>query len=180
MDPAKGGIKHDGDKTQWHLLPLEAVEGAVRVMMHGAKKYSKYNWANGMPYSRVLDAALRHINSIYQGEDKDPDSGLDHVDHAICELLFLKYYMIHNVGEDDRFKRPEQPNAPITVTRLLAGFGPQWTNTGVVTSTPTQSVAYNVPAADRLDYIKRMITQYDTVGDLTHEDIEGDKNYWGV
>lgn len=105
MDPNKGGIKHDDGKTQWHLLPLEAVEGAVRVMMHGAKKYSAYNWANGMPYTRVLDAAMRHINAIYQGEDKDPDSGLDHVDHAICELLFLKYYMIHRVGEDDRFKR---------------------------------------------------------------------------
>lgn len=105
MDPSKGGIKHDADKTQWHLLPLEAVEGAVRVMMHGAKKYSAYNWANGMLYTRVLDAAVRHINSIYQGEDKDPDSQLDHVDHALCELLFLKYYMIHGVGEDDRFKR---------------------------------------------------------------------------
>lgn len=105
MDPTKGGIKHDDGKTQWHLLPLEAVEGAVRVMMHGAKKYSAYNWANGMPYTRVLDAAMRHINAIYQGEDKDPDSGLDHVDHALCELIFLKYYMLHKKGEDDRFKR---------------------------------------------------------------------------
>lgn len=112
MDPTKGGIKHDDGKTQWHLLPLEAVEGAVRVMMHGAKKYSAYNWANGMPYTRVLDAAMRHINAIYQGEDKDPDSGLDHVDHAICELLFLKYYMIHKKGEDDRFKRG-QPDPPL-------------------------------------------------------------------
>ena len=109
MDPEKGGIKHDGDKTQWHLLPHEAVEGAVRVLMHGAKKYSAFNWAKGMPYTRVLDATQRHLNAIYQGEDKDPDSGLDHVDHAICELVFLKYYMIHGVGEDDRFKRtPEQ------------------------------------------------------------------------
>lgn len=117
MDPDKGGIKHDGDKTQWHLLPHEAVEGAVRVLMHGAKKYSAFNWAKGMPYTRVLDATQRHLNAIYQGEDKDPDSGLDHVDHAICELVFLKYYMIHGVGEDDRFKRtPEQRQ----VSRALA------------------------------------------------------------
>jgi hypothetical protein len=117
MDPEKGGIKHDGDKTQWHLLPHEAVEGAVRVLMHGAKKYSAFNWAKGMPYTRVLDATQRHLNAIYQGEDKDPDSGLDHVDHAICELVFLKYYMIHGVGEDDRFKRtPEQRQ----VSRALA------------------------------------------------------------
>ena len=117
MDPDKGGIKHDGGKTQWHLLPHEAVEGAVRVLMHGAKKYSAFNWAKGMPYTRVLDATQRHLNAIYQGEDKDPDSGLDHVDHAICELVFLKYYMIHGVGEDDRFKRtPEQRQ----VSRALA------------------------------------------------------------
>ena len=117
MDPEKGGIKHDGDKTQWHLLPHEAVEGAVRVLMHGAKKYSAFNWAKGMPYTRVLDATQRHLNAIYQGEDKDPESGLDHVDHAICELVFLKYYMIHGVGEDDRFKRtPEQRQ----VSRALA------------------------------------------------------------
>jgi hypothetical protein len=105
MDPDKGGIKYDGDKTQWHLLPFESVEGAVRVLMHGAKKYSAFNWAKGMPYTRVLDATQRHLNAIYQGEDKDPDSDLDHVDHALCELLFLKYYMIHRVGDDDRFKR---------------------------------------------------------------------------
>lgn len=117
MDPEKGGIKHDGDKTQWHLLPHEAVEGAVRVLMHGAKKYSAYNWAKGMPYTRVLDATQRHLHAIYQGEDKDPESGLDHVDHAICELIFLKYYMLHGVGEDDRFKRtPEQRQ----VSRALA------------------------------------------------------------
>lgn len=119
MDPAKGGIKFDGGKTQWHLLPFEAVEGAVKVLMHGAAKYAAYNWANGMPYTRVLDATMRHLHAIYQGEDKDPDSGLDHVDHALCELIFLKYYMLHGVGEDDRFKRGSQVAARARLTELV-------------------------------------------------------------
>lgn len=150
MDPEKGGIKHDGDKPQWHLLPFEAVEGAVRVLMHGAKKYSAYNWSKGMPYTRVLDAAQRHLNAIYQGEDKDPDSGLDHVDHAICELVFLKYYMIHGVGEDDRFKRG-QPPQKAQVSQALAHSQRQ--------------------------YAKMLMK---IIEDIPHEDAEGDPNYWGV
>ncbi len=118
MDPTKGGIKFDGGKPQWHLLPLETLEGVVRVLMHGAKKYAPFNWANGMPYTRVLDATMRHINAIYQGEDKDPDSGLDHVDHALCELIFLKYYMLHGKGEDDRFKRGGEEKPPEHVWRV--------------------------------------------------------------
>lgn len=209
-DLTKGGVKFDQDKPEWSLLPLKScLEGVIRVLMVGAKKYTRHNWKAGMPWSRVLDATKRHLVAWEEGEDLDNETSLNHIDHALCELLFLRYYITHNVGEDDRFKRPTQPNAPITVTRLLAGFGPQWTNTGVVTSTPTQCVAYNIPAADRLDYIKRMTTPVgdsaqahqrekmnnlypeefwaglskglrDADPDLTHEDIEGDKNYWGV
>jgi hypothetical protein len=152
MDPDKGGIKYDGDKTQWHLLPFESVEGAVRVLMHGAKKYSAFNWAKGMPYTRVLDATQRHLNAIYQGEDKDPESGLDHVDHAICELIFLKYYMLHGVGEDDRFKR----HAP---------------------RTPEQQQVSKVLAESQRQYAKMLRK---IIEDIPHEDAEGDPNYWGV
>jgi hypothetical protein len=36
----------------------------------------------------------------------DPEFGQDHIDHALCALLFLRWYKLHNVGEDDR---PEVP-----------------------------------------------------------------------
>jgi hypothetical protein len=105
-----------------------------------------------MPYTRVLDATQRHLNAIYQGEDKDPESGLDHVDHAICELIFLKYYMLHGVGEDDRFKR----HAP---------------------RTPEQQQVSKVLAESQRQYAKMLRK---IIEDIPHEDAEGDPNYWGV
>jgi ribosomal protein L7/L12 len=104
MDMEKGGVKHDGDKLQWHLLPMVLLEGVVRVLMHGAQKYAAWNWTKGMPFSRTLNAAKRHIVAFEEGEELDPDSQLHHIDHAICCLIFLRFNIQSGVKErDDRY-----------------------------------------------------------------------------
>lgn len=38
----------------------------------GSKKYADRNWEKGMPFSRYIDSALRHINKYKMGlEDED-------------------------------------------------------------------------------------------------------------
>lgn len=38
----------------------------------GSKKYADRNWEKGMPFSRYIDSALRHINKYEMGlEDED-------------------------------------------------------------------------------------------------------------
>ncbi len=105
-EESKGGTKSDQGKTEWSLLPLEALEGCTKVLMFGAKKYDRHNWRKGMLWSRIYDALFRHLKAWWGGEDLDPETGLSHLDHALCELIFLRYYEQQGrYGEsDDRFK----------------------------------------------------------------------------
>lgn len=87
-------VKHDSSKTDWSLMPFEAVEEINRVLEFGAQKYSAHNWktGSGFKYSRVLNSLLRHIFAYIRGEDRDPESGLSHLAHAGCNIVFLLYY----------------------------------------------------------------------------------------
>lgn len=75
------------------------------VMAFGAKKYARDNWRKGMAWSRVIDAAMRHLLAIADGEDLDPETGEPHAAHARCCMAFLIEYQKYGLGEDDRFKR---------------------------------------------------------------------------
>ena len=96
--------KHDSGKNRLELIPTSGVEAAGRAFTFGATKYSAHNWANGFDWSRLIGAALRHITSFNNGEDKDPESGLSHVDHALACLMMLAAHETEKLGNDDRRK----------------------------------------------------------------------------
>jgi len=91
-DMKKEGVKFDGDKVRMELLPFDALEGVAKVLTFGAKKYDDRNWELGMDHERLLGATLRHQSAILQGELIDPESGLPHIDHAICGLMMVSAY----------------------------------------------------------------------------------------
>lgn len=99
-----GGTKHDQGKPSLALLPGESLEEVAKVLDFGANKYGVYNWRKGFTYTRVTSAALRHIFAFLRGEDKDPETGLSHIAHAICGLLFLLTFILTKTGTDDRYK----------------------------------------------------------------------------
>lgn len=83
-------VKHDQDKPRWDLLPLEAVGYVVDVLTFGAKKYAPDGWRQVPEWRRrYYAAALRHLVAWWKGERVDPESGLPHLAHAGCCLLFL-------------------------------------------------------------------------------------------
>lgn len=99
----KTALKFDKDKIRLELIPFEAVEEIAKVMTFGAKtKYDDHNWRNGFKYSRLLGAALRHIFLWARGQNTDPESGLSHLAHAGCCILFLITHELEELGEDDR------------------------------------------------------------------------------
>lgn len=109
QDPQLGvAVKKDQGKTDWSLMPWESVEQINQVLEFGAKKYSAHNWkeGKGFSYTRVLNSLLRHVFSYIRGEDRDPETGLSHLAHAGCNVLFLLYYEIHKdrYSNDDRVK----------------------------------------------------------------------------
>lgn len=103
-DNLGSGTKYDTYKTRMDLLPVESLTEVAKVLAMGAGKYGDYNWARGIKYSRVLAAILRHLFSYISGEDKDPESGLSHLAHAACGLLFLLHYEKYRAEYDDRSK----------------------------------------------------------------------------
>jgi len=85
------GLKHDAEKPRWELLPLATVEDIVKVLTYGAQKYAPNNWQLVTPKERYLAAALRHITAWQSGEPVDAESGLPHLAHALCSIMFLHY-----------------------------------------------------------------------------------------
>lgn len=64
----------------------------------------QWNWAKGFTWSRLIGAALRHLFAFARGEDRDPESGLSHLAHAGCCILFLITHERCKLGTDDRYK----------------------------------------------------------------------------
>ncbi len=98
----KEAIRHDDNKLPWHLFPMNAASEVVKVLQFGAKKYDERNWEKGMAFSRCFNSCIRHLNAWWYREDNDPESGLCHLSHAACNILFLIFYGLRGVGTDDR------------------------------------------------------------------------------
>lgn len=96
------GIKYDGEKPDYSLVPFGALDEVVKVLTHGASKYDRFNWEH-VEDIRYQAAALRHISSYMQGEKYDPETGINHLAHAICSLMFL-------VEFDNKSKKPVYTN----------------------------------------------------------------------
>lgn len=98
--------KQDSGKPRMSLVPPIALAEVAKVMTFGAQKYGPHNWEYGMEWSRLLDAALRHLNAFNRNEDLDLESGLSHLAHAACEVLMLLEYTQKRRGLDDRTNEP--------------------------------------------------------------------------
>ncbi len=96
------GIKFDSEKIRVDLLPPDALEEISKVLTYGAAKYGDRNWELGMDWNRPYGALLRHLWAWWKGEDYDPESGIHHLAHAGCNILFLLSYMKRGVGKDNR------------------------------------------------------------------------------
>ena len=90
MHNVPGGIKYDDDKLRYDLIPTEALEALARVLTYGAAKYAPNDWQHLPEFeSRYTAALYRHIEAWRKGEAVDPESGIHHLEHALCNLTFL-------------------------------------------------------------------------------------------
>jgi hypothetical protein len=97
------GAKHfDKGKAPLDQLPFEALFDVAQVMAFGEKKYGRNNWRSGMDWERLIGSTLRHIGKWQMKQTLDEESGLNHLAHATCCLLYLLTYQKLGLGKDDR------------------------------------------------------------------------------
>lgn len=91
------------------LIPRAALDQIGQVLSFGAEKYDAHNWRKGYEWSKSYDALMRHMLAFWDGETFDPESGLPHLAHAGCHVLFMLTWLAEQ-GEggefDDRFVPP--------------------------------------------------------------------------
>lgn len=101
----KKATKHDSEKPRMDLLSSRWLLGTSRVLTFGMRKYAAHNWRKGLESSRLYSALQRHLVAWNDGEDLDSESGLPHLYHAACCLMFLSETMETNAKMDTRYKR---------------------------------------------------------------------------
>jgi len=97
------GVKFDSDKPRMDLLDNHFLLGLSSVLTFGAKKYAAHNWRKGISISRLIAAAYRHLGAFNSGEDNDPESGISHLFHAACCIMFASWMIAFRKDMDDRY-----------------------------------------------------------------------------
>lgn len=100
-------IKSALGKARLGLIPLRLLCGVARVFAYGAKRYAPGNFHNATlddgAGERYVSGAMRHLsamqcdNGLHTPESLaalDEESGLPHIDHAICGLVMLRSIMV--------------------------------------------------------------------------------------
>lgn len=90
-------------KVPFSCVPVPVLAEVALGMYEGARKYGRHNYrVIGVRGSVYYDATLRHVTAWWEGEDLDPDSGINHISKAIASLVVLRDAMMQNKFVDDR------------------------------------------------------------------------------
>lgn len=101
-DELGSGARFNGGKIDFSLIPLSTMVDEARVWEYGKAKYAAWNWAKGMDWSVPFACLMRHMAAWQKGEECDPESGLPHLAHAMCNLRMLTLYAETYPQGDDR------------------------------------------------------------------------------
>jgi len=162
---AKGsGARYNEGKPDYSMIPLCTMEDEIRVWMYGAKKYAKNNWMKGMDWDVPFACMMRHMAAWQRGEENDPETGLPHLAHAMCNLRMLTLYSKtyregdHRPAEWLQEYMPVRPvqepvPGPIEVKSAAASVTPSWAMykppINGVTGQPLSSIDYESDIALR-------------------------------
>ena len=100
------GRKFDSEKPMLYLLPPKSINEVGKVLTYGAQKYDPENWRKVDDLqNRYTSAALRHIFAHMEGEEDDKETGLSHLAHAMCCLLFKLEDKLIGESKEERTRK---------------------------------------------------------------------------
>lgn len=121
LTPSSYAVKDDAFKPQLGLIPKAALDEEAAVFAFGSTKYDVHNWRKGMPWSKMINAALRHLTSFNDGDDFDNESALHHLAHVRACCAFLIEWTTTHPELDDRYKRSTVED-PLQFAQMLASL----------------------------------------------------------
>ena len=92
IEEANKAMRFNDGKLKWSLVHFKSLEPMVKVLMFGAKKYDAHNWKKGLDRDEILESMMRHLAAIIDGEENDPESGISHMGHIMCNAMFYQYH----------------------------------------------------------------------------------------
>lgn len=109
-------------KPPMHLIPATALAHEACAFRDGAQKYGPYNWReNQVSASIYVAAAMRHLESWFNGERCAQDSGVHHLGHArACLAILLDAEEIGKLNDD----RPIAVDLQAVYDRLTMQIAP--------------------------------------------------------
>lgn len=91
------------DKPRYDLVPPEPLRRLAEVYYRGGQLYGDSNWAQGIPCSRFLASAMRHIEAARSGKTDE-----DHWAQAVWNLMAIMHF--EHTGWNDLFDwTPTEP-----------------------------------------------------------------------
>ncbi len=112
------GHKADNGKPKISLIPSVAIKETAKAFTFGADKYGQHNYRKGIAYTRLIDAAMRHILAFADGENNDPESGNSHLGHASANLAMLMDMFERRKDLDDRWSKENNTNKPVVLPNV--------------------------------------------------------------
>lgn len=104
------------DKVPLSLVPATSIAYQALGHLEGHLKYGKVNWREaGVKFSIYLDACLRHLKKLEDGEWADPQTKVPHLGNALASLgIIVDAYECGKLIDD----RPKQGAGAATIDRL--------------------------------------------------------------
>lgn len=124
LEQMEKSLRYNQNKPKWSMVHFKSLEPLVKVLEYGAHKYSiftdgtnqykgsevtpeevkelgltlvssgKDNWKIDLNEMEILESLSRHLFALMDGEQNDPESGLPHIGHIMCNTVFYDYH--HN------------------------------------------------------------------------------------
>lgn len=104
------GIKYDGDKPRFDLIPVLPLTELAKIYAVGAKKYSDRNWEKGLNYNRLYRAAIGHLVEFWNGNDTNIEYNTEviHLAQAAFNVFaLLEFYLRGRTELDNRPHKKE-------------------------------------------------------------------------
>lgn len=94
-------MRFNEGKRKWSYVDFKSLEPMVQVLEFGALKYAPFNWKKPMDKMEILESLQRHLIALFAGEEVDPESGLPHIGHLMCNAMFYSYHTQKKDGRID-------------------------------------------------------------------------------